>query len=69
MSALVDFKPGELKTLKDGILPPELSDSGLATTEVKVVGMEHRYGYNRFVLVELDDDDKTRLIVSPGDFI
>lgn len=67
MKTLLDFKAGELRRLKEGVLPSEVSAQG-ESPEVEVLGMEHRYGYNRFVLVELKDGDRTRVIVRPEDF-
>ena len=68
MKTLSEFKAGELKRLREGVLPLELTSVDDGNPEVEVVGMEHRYGYNRFVLVELKDGSGTRVIVRPDDF-
>lgn len=68
MAVTETCKIGEKRLLKEGVLPSDLALSFGEQPEVKVLGMEHRYGYNRFVMVELPDGE-TVAIVSPGDLI
>ena len=63
----VAYKQGESLTLKPGVIPDDLIQVVGESPQVKVVGMEHEYGYNRFVMVELDDEDNTRMIVRPDE--
>lgn len=57
------FYEGEVRTLTADAF---LSDSGLRKTQpCTVVRMEHRYGYNRFVLVQLHDEHRTHVVVYP----
>jgi hypothetical protein len=63
----VAYKQGDQLTLKSGVVPEDLVSAVGESPLVTVVGMEHEYGYNRFVMVELGDEDNTRMIVRPDE--
>lgn len=61
-------KPGEVKTIRAGALEflGHHAIEGLACT---VIGPNHLYGYNRFVLVVLHDAEHTEVLVNPSDLL
>jgi hypothetical protein len=63
----VAYKQGDQLTLKSGVVPEDLVSVVGESPLVTVVGMEHEYGFNRFVMVELSDEVNTRMIVRPDE--